>query len=220
MLSGLGLVDPDSLTSEFFESSNITISQPMTGYRYGEDALALADFFQADGARNICELCSGVAVISCIIASRSPAINVVACEIQERLHNIALHNIEKNCLGGVIECVRDDYRLFAAIHPKEFDAIIANPPYFQAGAGRMGDDEERNIARHELKGGIEDLAMAAATLLKPKGRAAIVFDDARRDDLDRAFELAGFKMERSEMINSSGRTRILAQYRLCRSRIP
>lgn len=85
-----------NLTSEHFDSCNLTIYQPAKGFRYGPEGLALAEFAQVSAGARVAELCSGVGLISLLVAARVKEVSVTAVEIQEPLHKIALRNVEEN----------------------------------------------------------------------------------------------------------------------------
>lgn len=74
-----------------------------------------------------------------------------------------------------------------------FDAITMNPPYTKADNGIKGKCESKIIARHEVKGNLENFLEAASTLLKPGGslflvhrpfRLVDIFEFCRRRDLE------------------------------------
>lgn len=175
----------NNLTSEYFESVGLTISQPKAGYRYGEESLALADFCRVEKGQRVAELGSGVGVISLIIAVRDAPAQVVAVEIQDSLHRIALLNVDKNNLGGVVCCVNDDYRRFACANRAAFDVVLSNPPFYPAGSGRLSAHSQRAAARHELHGSLGDLISSAHLMLKPKGRLVLICLQERHEEFMR-----------------------------------
>ena len=58
--------------------------------------------------------------------------------------------------------------------PEGFDVVICNPPYRRPNSGRLSPSSEKQIARHEMKGTLDDFIRAAAFLLTMKGRFACV----------------------------------------------
>lgn len=185
-----------ALTSEYFESTGLTICQPTKGHRYGRESLALADFCGVRKGDKVVEFGSGVGVIALQVAAGGKPSEVVAVEIQKELHKIARANVEKNNLADVVKCVNDDYRRFARLFSSSFDLVLSNPPFYAAGHGRLSVDFQRAIARHELKGSLDDLLASSKRTLRPKGRLAIVFPIGRKQELtDSAFQI-GFEMIR------------------------
>lgn len=194
------------LTSEYFESVGLTISQPRKGCRYGEDSLAFADFVKADTDDRIAELGSGVAVISLLIAARHKPQEIIAVEIQDELHKIAVKNTRENKLSNAVRCIHDDYRRFAKFHPRSFDLVISNPPFHPPQRGRISPNPQRAAAHHEICGTIADLIKAARTILKPMGRLALIYSESRRKELIKIAMDYGFIQSRTRTM-SRGRKR-------------
>ena len=78
----------------------------------------------------------------------------------------------------------------------QFDLITGTPPYFPSGQGAMPACQESAGCLFELRGGIEDYANAAATLLKPEGCFVVVNTSLAFDRTDCALKSAGLKVER------------------------
>ena len=199
------------LTSEYFESTELTILQPANGHRYGEESLALAEFVQLPPGGRVAELGAGCGLISLMIAARQGASLVAAVEIQEPLHQIAQRNILENRFSGIVHCINDDFRNFAKASEGAFDCVVANPPFYRADEGRLSPDPVRAAARHELNGTIEDLATAAHGLLKPGGSFFVVFDVRRKEGLVNAAAKAGFEFMRDDLRRDSAY--LLAEFR-------
>ncbi len=191
------------LTSEHFASVGLTIWQPARGHRYGDESLALAEFVRIDRGLRICELGSGVGVVSLVIAARYRPVHVMAVEIQRPLHDIALRNVSENGLGDVVTCVNGDMRQFAKGRQGSFDVVVSNPPFYARGEGRLSPDSQRAQARHELNGTIEDFVQCAHALLKEGGLFFVVFDKKRNKELDAAISANGFRVVRSEKSEGS-----------------
>ena len=65
----------------------------------------------------------------------------------------------------------------------ELDAVIANPPYMRTDSGFASPHSEKQIARHEVLGGIADFAAAAARCLKYGGKFYVVYRPDRLETL-------------------------------------
>jgi tRNA1(Val) A37 N6-methylase TrmN6 len=202
------------LTSERFESCGLTIAQPRKGHRYGPESLCLAAFAEVRPGDRIVDLGAGVGVIALLLAARREDARVTAVEIQPALHAIAEHNVVRNGYGGRVQCVCDDARRFAEQHGAAFDLVVANPPFYRRGAGRLCADAQRAAARHELHGTIADVCAAASMLMAPGARFALVFEASRREDLETAAAQAGLCLSRQDV--QAGRPYLLAEYRKVR----
>ena len=63
------------------------------------------------------------------------------------------------------------------------DAVVANPPYMRADSGYASPHDEKQIARHEVLGGVADFAAAAARCLKYGGKFYVVYRPDRLETL-------------------------------------
>jgi len=157
-----------NLTCENFESAKLTVYQPATGHRYGEESIALAAFATVKPDQQVVELGSGVGIISLLIAAQNNPSRIDAVELQPSLHEIAVKNVLKNGYEHIVHCINEDFRYFAQANRNKYDVVISNPPFFTAGNGRLCANPQRATARHELNGTIEDLVAAAYNCLLPQ----------------------------------------------------
>ena len=70
------------------------------------------------------------------------------------------------------------------------------------GSGRANDLEEKNLARHEVKGGIEDFCLAAKRLLKYGGAFYAVYRPDRAIDLIAAMRATGLEPKRLTFVHA------------------
>jgi len=66
---------------------------------------------------------------------------------------------------------------------QSFDTVVFNPPYRRMNSGRMNPDDQRAMARHEIKGTLDDFLKAAAYVLKESGRVFIIYPAAHMVEL-------------------------------------
>ena len=89
-----------------------------------------------------------------------------------------------NRLEGRISILSQDFReLKRTFPPGSFDVVLSNPPYRKHQSGRINPSAERAVARHEIKGTLQDLISTASYLLPPKGRCYLIFPALRTVDL-------------------------------------
>jgi tRNA1Val (adenine37-N6)-methyltransferase len=63
------------------------------------------------------------------------------------------------------------------------DLVVCNPPYRRAGSGRINPDNQRAVARHELKAKLQDVIVAAHRVLKTAGRFVTIYPAERTADI-------------------------------------
>jgi len=165
--------------------------QPSRGAKASVDGILLARFVASAPGWRVADLGCGNGLVGLLIARDQPRCRVLGIEIQDVLLRQAERSAKLNQMADV-SFVRADLR-----HPpwKEdlgaFDLVTANPPYRKPGTGRLSPDPVRAAARHELFGGIEVFAKAAADLLRPGSSAVWVYLAERKDDLLEAVRVAG-----------------------------
>ncbi|OGQ85424.1 MAG: hypothetical protein A2512_00275 [Deltaproteobacteria bacterium RIFOXYD12_FULL_56_24] len=176
--------------------------QPRQGYRFSVDAVLLAHFLAPEPEARILDLGAGCGVISLILAHRHPTVRLAALEVQRRLAEVSRRNVALNGLAGRVTVVEGDCRRIATLLAKgSFDWVAANPPYHPTGSGRYHPASERSKARHEIFGGISEMAQAAAFALKSGGRAAFVYPAARQATLLDALRENGLTPRRLRLVH-------------------
>lgn len=177
------LQSPD-LTLDTFLEGNLRILQGKQGYRFSLDAVLLSRFARLRRAESVIDLGTGNGILPLLLAKTSRARSFVGVEIQEALAEYARKNVVLNQLEDRILILRQDYRELKDVFPPgSFDVVLSNPPYRKHRTGRLNPSTEKAIARHEIKGTLEDLVAIASYLLRPKGRCYLIFSASRTVDL-------------------------------------
>ncbi len=180
------------------------IAQRRDGYRFSIDAVLLAHFVTVRPADKIVDLGSGNGVVAVALAFLHPAASVTGVELQRSMVDRAQRSVRWNHLGDRVRIVHGDVREGARQIPGagEFDAAVCNPPYRGAASGRISAGDERRAARHELHGSLADFLGAAASLVRSKGRAALVHLASRAVDVVATMRKVGLEPKRLRMIHS------------------
>jgi tRNA1Val (adenine37-N6)-methyltransferase len=185
----------------------VKLFQSRAGYRFSLDALLLADFATLKRRDRVVDLGTGSGVIPLILARAHPALSIVGVEYQSALAERAARNVALNRLAGRVSIARGDVRDPASIAAaNRFDAAICNPPYRRPASGRVSANDERQIARHEIHGGLDDFIAAGGYFLRAKGRMAMVYLAERSVDLLAALRRAGLEPKRLRLVHSSVRS--------------
>jgi len=119
-------------------------------------------------------------------------------EIQERLARMAQKNVHLNHLEDRIFVVQADLMNFSS--RQKFQVVFANPPYWRAAQGHLSPEEERAIAKHEVKCDIMGIMSKAAELLESQGRAYFVYPYRRQEEFGTALERAGLKLKKLQLV--------------------
>ena len=132
-----GLVRPGERVDDL-QRAGLRIIQNPDLFCFGMDAVLLSAYVQMKKARRGLDLGTGNGIIPILLSDRTDCLSLTGLEIQEASADIAERSVALNGLGDRISIVRGDIReadrIFAAA---SFDFITCNPPYRQAGSGRI-----------------------------------------------------------------------------------
>ncbi len=207
--------DDETLDSIF--RGRVRLIQGRRGYRFSLDAPLLAHFAaqaltspisaispSATTApqHHICDIGCGSGIIGLALASVSPRAHVTLVELQPTLAARATRAAALNRLTPRATVICDDIRAFAALAPNaaRFDLVVANPPYFPRGTGRLSAADEKAIARHEVALSLDELVIAAARLVTPDGAFCVVYPAPREADLRAALAAASLHPHRTRHV--------------------
>ncbi len=167
---------------------DIKLYQPRKGYRFSVDSLLLFDFVNLKNVRRIGDLGAGAGIVGILLAKRYPNAEITLFEIQASLAALAEKNITLNCLEERVKVIKTDIREIKLLHsslvtPHSFDLLVSNPPFRRLRSGLISEEEEKAIARHEIKLMLHELIDAASYLIKEKGRFCMVYNPSRLSEL-------------------------------------
>ena len=156
----------------------VQVTQPAKGHRFTLDSILLADFCRIRTRDRVLEAGAGTGVVSLLLAKKYPRAHFTALEAQGPLVEIFSRNIADNGLGNIVPLLGDIRRPPGSLRSGSFDALVMNPPYSAAGAGRTSPDPGRSMARQDTGGSI-DQWLDMRRLLKQGGRFFLVFPATR-----------------------------------------
>jgi len=183
----------DEKLDELFDG-RIRIIQKKAGYRFSLDAILLAHFAARLPAASIIDLGTGSGIVPLILARKEETAKIVGVEVQPGLADMARRTIALNGLADRVSIVQDDMRELTRSYPQSsFDLVVSNPPYYPLDNGRINPDEEKAIARHEIKATVKDIIRVSNYLAASTGSVLIIFPAKRLIDLLTAFMASGLK---------------------------
>jgi len=163
---------------------DIRLFQSKRGYRFSVDALLLEDFIPSARFKKAIELGTGSGIISILLSKRLKDAKITAVEIQPSLAERAERNVRLNGLDERIQILNKDIKELKNIFPpNSFDLAFSNPPFRRVKTGLLSIDDERRIARHEIRMGLNELVDVASYLLKNTGRFFLIYHPFRAAEL-------------------------------------
>lgn len=137
---------PGDVTEDHFLGGRLRLFQPRHGYRAATDPVLMAAAVPARIGQSVLELgCGAGAGILCL-GVRVGGLDLHGVELQQRYAALARRNAAAN--GLALAVTEADLRtLPPALRARQFDHVMANPPFFDP-SGPAAADPGRAIARH------------------------------------------------------------------------
>jgi tRNA1Val (adenine37-N6)-methyltransferase len=181
----------------------IKIFQKEKGYRFSLDVLLIAHFARLKRGDRVVDLGTGSGVIAMILAMRREGGKVIGVDIQEEFVDMAKRSVQLNNLQEQVDIRLGDIRnIESLLDENSFDVSIFNPPYRKLKSGKINPDNQKALARHEIRGTLYDFLRAAAYVLKKSGRAYIVYPATRMVELLSSMRKVGIEPKRMRVVHS------------------
>ncbi len=166
------------LTHDAFLGGLLHLWQPQDGYRAGVDPVLLAATIPAVSGQRVLELGCGVGAAVLCLGARVPDLILTGVEREAAYAELAMRNGARE-----LEVVHADISdLPLTLRQRQFDHVLANPPYWRRDASVAARNPTREAALGEetpLNLWIE----VAAKRLAPKGYMHIIHRAERLPDL-------------------------------------
>jgi len=181
----------------------LRLYQSRMGYRFSIDALLLAHFVTVKRRERVGDLGAGNGTIALLLSHLHPSASIIGLEVQPAMAERAKRSVALNGLEKRVAIVAGDLCAIGSLFaPASFDAAVSNPPFRKPSSGRISPHQEKQIARHEIKGALQDFLTAAVYLLRPKGRLALIYSAERAVELLTALRGAGLEPKRLRWVHS------------------
>jgi len=165
---------------EDLEDKRLKIIQAKDSYRFSVDSILLLNFIRLKNYENIIDLGTGSGIIPLLLFGKKKGLSIYGVEIQKDLADMARRSVELNKLQNGITIIQEDFRnLKNNFKNQQFDVVVSNPPYISMGQGKINPSSSKAIARHEIKGDLEDMISVSNYLLKNKGRIYLIYRSAK-----------------------------------------
>ena len=165
---------------------DLRIIQSPDAFRFGMDAVLLADFAKPRPRSRVCDLGTGTGILPLLLYGREKSITCDAVEIQPDAAERAQRTMRLNGLEGRIKIFNRDLKEIRSFLPHaSYELVICNPPYSPSAASLPSPKAALRAARQESECTLEDVAAAAAWLLRDRARFCLMLPAPR---LTEAFE--------------------------------
>lgn len=177
------------------ELKNLKIIQNKNGFCFGMDSVLLSDFAkEIKKGSKIADLGTGTGILPILLCAKTQNTKVVGFEIQKEMAEMANRSVLLNDLQTRIEIICEDIKNLSKKYEKgSFNVIVTNPPYKKQGTGKINENDNKLISRHEITANLEDFILATSYLLKDQGSFYMVHRPERLADI--LVTLRNYKLE-------------------------
>ncbi|MCZ8334508.1 MAG: methyltransferase [Rhodobacteraceae bacterium] len=161
----------DALSDDKFLMGRLRLLQPVKGYRAATDPVLLAAACPARAGESVLDLGCGAGAAGLCLATRVPGVVLAGLEVQPEYADLARRNADRN--GVAMEVVEGDLTAMPKGLRRDFDHVIANPPYYDAWGSPSpvaGRDRAVRVATP-----IAAWVAAAGARLRPGGWLTMIF---------------------------------------------
>jgi tRNA1Val (adenine37-N6)-methyltransferase len=134
---------PDDLTDDAFLGGRLRLLQPKDGYRAATDPVLLAAAVAAKSGQTVLDLGCGAGTAALCLGARVPGLKLTGLELQGDYAALARQNAARNAIA--FDVVVGDLAQIPNALKRDFDHVIANPPYY-ATSGTPSSDAGRDTA--------------------------------------------------------------------------
>ncbi len=201
------LEDKRAESQEILEDEDITllddgadIIQKKQGFRFGADAVVLAEFYRGKSRAKILEIGSGTGIIPILLCQRDAASDITALEIQEEMAELTQRNLRRNSMEDRVRVLNMDVKDLR--EGNTYDCVISNPPYMTIDGKKINPNDSRAVARHEISLNLRELVENAKRLLKPRGQLYMIHRSYRLGEILVELERSGFSPKRIRSVYS------------------
>ncbi len=143
----------------------LRLLQPLKGYRAATDPVLLAAACPAQSGDSVLDLGCGAGAAALCLGRRVPGLHLAGLEIQPDYAALARQNADRN--GLALEVHDGDLARMPTALRRDFDHVIANPPYYPTG-GSPSPIAGRARAM-QVATPLSDWVSAASRRLRPGG---------------------------------------------------
>lgn len=176
------LMEGESLDDTGF--ADLSLIQHHAEFRYGIDAVLLADFARVKSGARVIDLGTASGIIPLVLSHKTKAREIWGVELQAKVLDRGLRTIEHNHLSHRIHLVQGDVKdlkdQFAA---ESFDVVVTNPPYTQKDGGLVSSNDAKGLSRHESSASLTEFLAAAYRLLRDRGDFYMIHRPSRLVDI-------------------------------------
>ncbi|MFP5481560.1 MAG: tRNA1(Val) (adenine(37)-N6)-methyltransferase [Alphaproteobacteria bacterium] len=160
----------DQLSDDKFLCGRLRLLQPVKGYRAATDPVLLAAACPARPGESVLDLGCGAGAAALCLGWRVPDLALAGLEVQPDYADLARRNAKRN--GIALEVHEGDITRMPPALRRDFDHVIANPPYYPPGGSPSPITGRARAMQVETP--LSDWVSAATRRLRPGGWLTLI----------------------------------------------
>ena len=183
------------------QRGGLRILQRPDGFRFGTDAVLLADFAGVRKGERVADMGTGTGVLPLLLSARAEGTTFDAFELQPQVADMAARSVAINGLERRIRVHQADCREAAGrIGHECCQLVVTNPPYMKGGTGLVSPAATRALSRSDSDCTLEEWMAACGRVLQNGGRLCCVFPAPRFLELCDAMRAARVEPKRVRFV--------------------
>lgn len=176
------------MSNTYFQFKQFRVGQEHAAMKVSTDACIQGAWTPIGaGALNVLDIGTGTGLLSLMLAQRKEQIQVDAIEIDVDAAAQAADNAARSPFADSITVHCADIRSW---QPAQlYDLIVCNPPFFNNSL--LGNQDKRNLARHNHSFTHEDMAQAITRLLDDAGAASVLLPASEQERWEHMLQRKG-----------------------------
>ena len=175
-----------------FNFKKFKVKHDKCAMKVGTDGVLLGSWTDIENVETALDVGTGTGLIAMMIAQRCSKAKIKGIELDVSASVQATDNVIESIFNNQIDIINADFRDLEI--KGTFDLIVSNPPFFVGNLNSV--NTKRTQARHTDTLSTELLLKKSFTLLKDKGRLAIIFPSESDNHINYLAIKSGFFVKR------------------------
>jgi len=154
-----------------FRFKQFAVTDQGCGMKVGTDGVLLGSMAARVGGEKVLDVGTGCGLIALMIAQKNPG-TITAIDVDANAIKVARHNVEKSPWAKRIIVLETSFQDYCTVTQEPFDLVVCNPPFFNSSF--PSKDHSRNLARHTINLGPQDLLEGANTIMADKSLLMVI----------------------------------------------
>jgi tRNA1(Val) A37 N6-methylase TrmN6 len=155
-------------------TQNFKLVQHVKKFKFGTDAVLLANFANIKKKDVVVDFCCGTGAIGFMCYLKYAQLHTYLVDIDSEMIALCKKTCKLNDINNNFSFICSNISNLTSIKNQSIDYITVNPPYFKENSGKINNNEDLINARHTYNFSNDSLFLKSFDILKDGGKIAIV----------------------------------------------